>query len=146
MSVTGSKESVNTICGKAMLRKCVIAPKKIRSLVNLIRKNTIKDARATLSCNQKKCATYIDKLLLSAATNCEKKCAENNVKSYNVDDFFIKEIRADYAGALKRTLPATHGRACIKKRRFSNVFVVVERREETEDVGKTKKHVKKNKN
>ena len=102
-----------------------------------------------LSCNQKKCTDLFKKLLLSAVSNCEKKCEKLKTNICDIKDLYISKICVDAASMLKRTLPAPHGRAMRVRKRRSHVFIVVEPKNKVEtksvEEKKVKKSVKKDK-
>ena len=113
------------LAGIAILNRCVIAPRKMRLIADLLRNKSVSFAFSILSCKQKKCTSLFEKLLLSAVSNFEKECEKENGKFYDHDNVFISTIRVDDAGILKRTLAAPQGRAMIIRKRLSNVAIIV---------------------
>jgi large subunit ribosomal protein L22 len=128
MGITKGKVFNKTegISGVAILNDSIVGPRKMRLIADLIRNESVDNAFSILSCNQKKCTDLFKKLLLSAVSNCEKKCEslKTNICSYN--ELYISKICVDSASMLKRTLPAPHGRAFRIRKRRSHVFLVVE--------------------
>jgi len=84
---------------KAKLRYLRMSPKKVRLIANLIK---------------------VLKLLNSAVANAEH--------SYNLkkENLFIKEIKVDMAGALKRWQPKAHGRATLLLKKISHISLILE--------------------
>ncbi len=111
--------------GRAVLMKSCIAPRKVRVVANLIRLKSVSNAYNILKLNRKKCCTVLYKLLLSAVSNCEKNMSEAELSNLKMNDLFVKSIRVDYAGSLKRFLPAARGRGCRILKRMSNIVVEV---------------------
>lgn len=111
--------------GYASLHKCVIAPRKMRLVADSIRRKNVFYALTLLDCEQKKCAVYLKKLLLSAVTNYQTNCERFKKSPVDKKDLIISTITVDGDGMLKRLLPASQGRGFRKRRRSSNVFIVV---------------------
>lgn len=111
--------------GYASLHKCVIAPRKMRLVADSIRRKNVFYALTLLDCEQKKCAVYLKKLLLSAVTNYQTNCSRFKKSPVDKKDLIISTITVDGDGMLKRLLPASQGRGFRKRRRSSNVFIVV---------------------
>ena len=65
------------------------------------------------------------KLLLSAVTNYQTNCERFKKSPVEKKDLVISTITVDGDGMLKRLLPASQGRGFRKRRRSSNVFIVV---------------------
>jgi large subunit ribosomal protein L22 len=116
----------DSISGVAILNDSIIGPRKMRLIADLIRNESVDNAFSILSCNQKRCTDLFKKLLLSAVSNCEKKCESLKTDICDTKDLYISKICVDSAGMLKRTLPAPHGRAFRIRKRRSHVFLVVE--------------------
>lgn len=105
------------------LRKSPIAPRKMRLVANLIRGVTTDEAFAILKHEPKKCAIYLEKLLVSAVASWQQK--NQNIElaqSY----LYVKGIQVDTAGMLKRLNPAPQGRAHRIRKRFNHVTLVVD--------------------
>ena len=98
------------ISGIAFLRKCVIAPRKMRMVADLIRGKNVVLALNILKCEQKKCSAYFKKLLLSAMANYQRKCEMKKIEYLNTKDLVISTLKVDGDGMLKRLLPAPQGR------------------------------------
>lgn len=111
--------------GYASLHKCVIAPRKMRLVADSIRRKNVFWALALLDCEQKKCAVYLKKLLLSAVANYNVNYEKTKKTPVDKKDLIVSTITVDGDGMLKRLLPASQGRGFRKRRRSSNVFIAV---------------------
>lgn len=107
----------------AKLKKSFIAPRKMRLMADLIRGMPINRALAMLKTEPKKCAIYIEKLLLSAIANWQ---AKNPSISLETAQLYVKTICVDGASMLKRVMPAPQGRGHRIRKRFNHVTVVVD--------------------
>ena len=123
-----SEKTMEGISGIAFLRKCVIAPRKMRMVADLIRGKNVVLALNILKCEQKKCSAYFKKLLLSAMANYQRKCEMKKIEDLNTKDLVISTLKVDGDGMLKRLLPAPQGRAFRIRRRLSNVSIIVVQR------------------
>ncbi|RKN79634.1 50S ribosomal protein L22 [Ulvibacterium marinum] len=107
----------------AKLNNCPTSPRKMRLVADLIRGEGVEKALAILRFNPKEASRRLEKLLLSALANWEAKNEEANVEDA---ELFIKEIRVDSAGMLKRLRPAPQGRAHRIRKRSNHVTLVLE--------------------
>lgn len=123
-----SEKTMEGISGIAFLRKCVIAPRKMRMVADLIRGKNVVLALNILKCEQKKCSAYFKKLLLSAMANYQRKCEMKKIEDLNTKNLVISTLKVDGDGMLKRLLPAPQGRAFRIRRRLSNVSIIVVQR------------------
>ena len=96
---------------KAKLSYLRISPKKVRLVADLVRGLTVEQAIIQLDNLNKSAAKPILKLLNSAVAN-----AENNFKLQK-DNLYIKEIKVDGAGMIKRWRPRAYGRGALLRRR-----------------------------
>ena len=106
----------------AKLNNCPTAPRKMRLVADLIRGKRVEEALQILRFNPKEAAGRLEKLLLSAIANWQNKNEDADVESA---DLFIKEIRVDGAGMLKRLRPRAQGRATQIKKRSKHVTLVL---------------------
>ncbi|OGY41375.1 MAG: 50S ribosomal protein L22 [Candidatus Buchananbacteria bacterium RBG_13_36_9] len=104
----------------AKLRYLRMSPKKVRLVINLIRGLKVEEAINQLNFLNKLAKRPVLKLLNSAISN-----AENNF-SLKRNNLFIKEIRVDEAGRLKRWQPKAHGRATPIHKKMSHVIIVLD--------------------
>ena len=107
---------------KAVAKYILIAPRKVRVVMNLIRGKNVADAFAILKFTPKAGADVIEKVLKSAVAN-----AENNF-DMNVDKLFVSSAFVDEGPTLKRIHPRSRGQAFKILKRTSHVTVVVEER------------------
>ncbi len=106
----------------AKLNNCPTSPRKMRLVADLIRGEKVDKALNILRFSQKEAAGRLEKLLLSAIANWQAKNEEADVESA---DLFIKEIRVDSAGMLKRLRTAPQGRAHRIRKRSNHVTLVL---------------------
>ncbi|WP_299532085.1 50S ribosomal protein L22 [Ulvibacterium sp.] len=106
----------------AKLNNCPTSPRKMRLVADLIRGEGVEKALAILRFNPKEASRRLEKLLLSALANWEAKNEDANVEDA---ELFIKEIRVDSAGMLKRLRPAPQGRAHRIRKRSNHVTLVL---------------------
>lgn len=107
----------------ARLHKSPISPRKMRLVADLIRGSKANKAFAILKNEPKKCAIHLEKLLLAAIANWQNKHQDVDLAQ---TDLYIKTIRVDSAGMLKRLRPAPQGRAHRIRKRFNHVTLVVD--------------------
>jgi len=114
------KEAMKTTY-MARMRNVPTSPRKMRLVADIIRGQEVFKALNILRFSSKEAAGRLEKLLLSAIDNYEKKSGnrpdENNL--------FVKEIFVDGAAALKRIKPAPQGRAYRMKKRSNHVTLVL---------------------
>ena len=102
----------------AQLNYLRIAPRKTRSVAELIRGMSVNDAEAQLLVQRRRPAKAILKLLRSAVSN-----AKNN--KLDPDHLFVAEIRVDGGPMLKRYLPRARGSASPIQRKMSHVTLTL---------------------
>jgi len=105
---------------KAKLKYLKISPKKVRLVANLIKGLKAEEAIIQLGFINKISRQPILKLLNSAIAN-----AEHNL-NFKKENLFIKEIKVDQAGSLKRWQPKAHGRATPILKRLSHIYLALE--------------------
>lgn len=106
----------------AKLNNCPTSPRKMRLVADTIRGESVSSALNTLKFTNRESAKRIEKLLLSAIFNWQSKNEDADVESA---DLFIKEIRVDSAGMLKRLRPAPQGRAHRIRKRSNHVTLIL---------------------
>lgn len=102
----------------AKLNYLRIAPRKTRSVADLIRGLSVNDAEAQLLVQRRRPAKALLKLLRSAVAN-----AKNN--KLNSDHLFVAEIRVDGGPMLKRYLPRARGSASPIQKKMSHVTLTL---------------------
>jgi len=107
---------------KAILRYAKTSPTKARQVINLIRGKDVGQALAILQELNKRAARIDENLLKSAIANAE-------MKDMDIDNLYIKEIKAEDGPILKRYMPRAYGRATPKKRRYSHIYITLAERQ-----------------
>jgi large subunit ribosomal protein L22 len=102
----------------AKLNYLRIAPRKVRSVADLIRGLSVNDAEAQLFMVRRRPAQPLLKLLRSAVANAKN-------KQINPDHLFISEIRVDQGPMLKRIMPRARGSASPIQKKMSHVTIVL---------------------
>jgi large subunit ribosomal protein L22 len=117
---------------KASINDLRMSPRKVRLVIDLIRKMPVDAALAQLKFTNKLATEPVAKMIESAIAN--------GVNTYSLDrnNLFIKEIRSDEGTTLKRWMPKAHGRATVIRKRGAHVMVVLG---EIADSGKHEKKV-----
>jgi large subunit ribosomal protein L22 len=103
----------------AQLNYLRIAPRKVRSIGDLIKGLTVNEAEAQLLVQRRRPAKPLLKLLRSAVAD-----AKNN-KRLNPDHLFVANIRVDQGPMLKRSLPRARGSASAIQKKMSHVTLVL---------------------
>lgn len=92
------------------------SPRKMRLVVDLIRGKNALHALDLLSVTPKRATGPLSKLLASAIANAK-------VKSMNIENLVISEIRVDGGAVLKRMIPGSRGSGFPIKKRTSHVII-----------------------
>lgn len=109
---------------KASVKYLRIAPRKLRTVVDMIRGKDVQTAQGILLGNNKlNISRHLTKLLNTALAN-----AKENY-SLDVDSLYVKFITVDQGPSLKRFLPRMRGRADRILKRTSEVIIVLDERE-----------------
>lgn len=104
---------------KATARHILIAPRKCRIVIDLIRGKSVNEALNILKFVPKRASKPIEKVVKSAAAN-----AEHNY-NLNKDALVITEAFVDGGPVLKRFQPRQRGQAFPILKRTSHITVVV---------------------
>ena len=117
---------------KASLKHLRMSPRKVRLVIDVIRKMPVEAALDQLKFINKLAAEPVAKLINSAISNA--------VNTYNLekDNLFVKEIRSDEGVMLKRWMPRAHGRATSIRKRGCHLSLVLG---EIKDSGPKEKRV-----
>jgi large subunit ribosomal protein L22 len=104
---------------KASVKHLRMSPRKVRLVVDVIRKMPIEQALEQLRFLNKKATEPVAKLLKTAVAD-----AEHN---FNLDrkNLMIKEIKVDEGLTLKRWMPRAHGRATKIRKRACHINLVL---------------------
>ena len=106
----------------AKLNNCPTSPRKMRIVADSVRGKKVDMALTILKFSQKEASNRLEKLLMSAISNWQSKNEDADVEQANL---FIKEIRVDSAGMLKRLRPAPQGRAHRIRKRSNHVTIIL---------------------
>ena len=106
----------------AKLNNCPTSPRKMRIVADSVRGKKVDKALTILKFSQKEASNRLEKLLMSAISNWQSKNEDADVEQANL---FIKEIRVDSAGMLKRLRPAPQGRAHRIRKRSNHVTIIL---------------------
>ena len=107
---------------RASVKNVRISPYKVRTVLDIIRGKSYREAVAILHNTQKSASAEILCLLNSAAAN-----AENNL-GMSKDNLFVAACYADQGPTLKRVQPVSKGRAYRILKRTSHITVVLDAR------------------
>jgi large subunit ribosomal protein L22 len=120
---------------KVKLKFIRMSSKKLRLVVNLIRGLEVAAALNQLRFLNKKGAEPVAKLLKSAIASAE------NDYELDKNNLFVKEIRIDEGGMLKRWTPKAHGSATPIRRRLSHIILILGELKASGITGAKKKEV-----
>jgi large subunit ribosomal protein L22 len=117
---------------KASLKHLRMSPRKIRLVIDVIRKMPVDTALDQLRFINKLAAEPVAKLIKSAIANA--------ISVYNLErgNLYIKEIRSDEGVMLKRWMPRAQGRATSIRKRGCHLNLTLA---EIKDSGKREKKV-----
>ncbi len=104
---------------KAVSRFIRISPRKVRLVLDLIRKQPVQKAFLILQGTKKKGARIVSKILKSALANAKQKKLDEN-------KLFVRLAFADGGPTMKRFLPRAMGRADQILKRSAHITVVLE--------------------
>jgi large subunit ribosomal protein L22 len=103
----------------AKLSSLRIAPRKVRTVVDIVRGKKVTDAIKLLTYTQKAAAAPVKKLIESAVANAEK-------AGRDVDVLFIRKITVDGGQTMRRFMPRAMGRAFRINKKTSHINVVLD--------------------
>ena len=115
----------------AKLNNCPTSPRKMRIVADSVRGKKVEMALTILKFSQKEASNKLEKLLMSAISNWQAKNEDSDVEEANL---FVKEIRVDSAGMLKRLRPAPQGRAHRIRKRSNHVTIVLDSKNNTQSI------------
>ena len=107
---------------KATARTVLIAPRKARLVVNLVRGKDVSDAMAILNNLNKKSARLTKKVLVSAVSN-----AENNFKM-DKNNIYVKEAYINDGPIMKRRRIGSRSHIDRHDKKTSHITIVVAER------------------
>jgi large subunit ribosomal protein L22 len=105
------------MANRAISRYIRISPRKLRMVVDPLRKKSVQEAINILSFCKKRGAKFVEKTLMSAVSN--------TVQSGNadLDKLFIKKIIVDPGPIMKRYRAASMGRGMMIRKRTSHLKI-----------------------
>jgi len=106
----------------AKLNNCPTSPRKMRLVADQVGGKDVNKALSILKFSQKQASLRLEKLLLSAINNWQQKNPDSDVEN---EQLYIKEIKVDGAGMLKRLRPAPQGRAHRIRKRSNHVTMIL---------------------
>ena len=106
----------------AKLNNCPTSPRKMRLVADQVRGKDVNKALSILKFSQKQASLRLEKLLLSAINNWQQKNPDSDIEN---EQLYIKEIKVDGAGMLKRLRPAPQGRAHRIRKRSNHVTMIL---------------------
>ena len=106
----------------AKLNNCPTSPRKMRLVADQVRGKKVEKALSILKFSQKQASVRLEKLLLSAINNWQQKNPDSDIEN---EELYIKEIKVDSAGMLKRLRPAPQGRAHRIRKRSNHVLSLI---------------------
>jgi len=104
---------------KASLKHLRMSPRKVRLVIDIIRKMPVDTALDQLRFINKLAADPVAKLIKSAIANAV------NTYSLEKSNLYIKEIRSDEGVMLKRWMPRAHGRATSIRKRGCHLNLIL---------------------
>jgi large subunit ribosomal protein L22 len=107
----------------ARLSNCPTSTRKMRLVADLIRGVEVNRALDVLRYNTKEPSRKLEKLLLSAIANWQKKNEEAKIEKSNL---FVKEVFVDQGRTLKRLRPAPQGRGYRVRKRSNHVTIILD--------------------
>ena len=111
----------------AIHKGAMIAPRKARMTLDLIRGKNVRDAKAILQTTNTKASRLISKVLYSAIAN-----ATNNL-GLKEEDLIINETYINEGPTLKRSKIASRGSVDRRDKRTSHIYVSVSDGKKVED-------------
>jgi large subunit ribosomal protein L22 len=110
----------------AELNNCPTSPRKMRLVVEMIRGVEVNRALDILRFSTKEPSKKVEKLLLSAIANWQKKNEEVRIEKSNL---FVKEVFVNGGRQLKRLRPAPQGRGYRIRKRSNHVTILLDSHE-----------------
>ncbi len=107
---------------RAQTRYLLIAPRKARLVVDMIRGRPVEQALGILEFTTKRAGRLIAKTVRAAVANAE------STQNVDVDNLYVATAYVDEGPTLKRFLPRAHGRATPVAKRTSHITIVVDER------------------
>lgn len=106
----------------ARLNNCPTSTRKMRLVADLIRGVEVNRALDVLRYNTKEPSKKLEKLLMSAIANWQKKNEDARIEKSNL---IVKEIFVNQGRTLKRMRPAPQGRGYRVRKRSNHVTIIL---------------------
>jgi len=107
----------------------------MRLVVEMIRGVEVNRALDILRYSTKEPSKKVEKLLLSAISNWQKKNEEVRIEKSNL---FVKEVFVNGGRQLKRLRPAPQGRGYRIRKRSNHVTIILDRQENSQELVESK--------
>jgi len=117
------RKEENKVKSMAVLNNCPTSPRKMRLVVDMIRGIEVNRALDILRFSTKEPSKRVEKLLLSAIANWQKKNEEVRIEKSNL---FVKEVFVNGGRQLKRLRPAPQGRGYRIRKRSNHVTIILD--------------------
>jgi large subunit ribosomal protein L22 len=114
----------------AELNNCPTSPRKMRLVVDMIRGIEVNRALDILRFSTKEPSKKIEKLLLSAIANWQKKNEDVRIEKSNL---YVKEVQVDGGRMLKRLRPAPQGRGYRVRKRSNHVTILLDSKADNQE-------------
>lgn len=118
---------------KASARFVRISPRKVRYVIDLIRRKSVSDAWAILNGSPRRAGGIVRKLL-DQAVDAAKRNSQADVKK-----LFVSKVTADGGPSMRRFRAASMGRASTIKKRTSHILLELDAKHEAEVTALPKK-------
>lgn len=106
------------LCARSVAKYLRISPRKLRGVINTVRRATVQKAFLTLTVIKQKGARITEKVLKSAAANAK-------VLGMDENRLYIADIRADGGPSMKRVMQRSMGRADKILKRMSHLSIIL---------------------
>jgi large subunit ribosomal protein L22 len=116
------RKEENKTRAAAILQNCPSSPRKMRLVVDMIRGVEVNRALDILRYSTKEPSKKIEKLLLSAIANWQKKNEDVRIEKSNL---FVSEVFVNGGRTLKRLRPAPQGRGYRIRKRSNHVTIIL---------------------
>lgn len=107
----------------AKLNNCPTSPRKMRLVADMIRGKKVELALNSLRFSTKEAAGRLEKVLLSAISNWQKKNEGERIEDHNL---FVKEVFIDGGRQLKRLRTAPQGRGHRIRKRSNHITLILD--------------------
>ena len=107
---------------KSEQKYLLLSPRKIRPVVDIIRKLTPNKALEVLPFIKKRASEYVFKVIKSAVANASN-------KGVDINNLVFKEIQIGEGPRLKRGIPVSRGRWHPIKKRMSHIKIILASKE-----------------